>query len=411
MNHRNAVIGFLILAAGILLGTYFFPSIRGFVSGVAPLAAPILPLPESGSPLPFTLPQGFAAYLFAKDLPGARVLARDPRGTLVVSLSGEGRIVALPDTNNDGVADTAITILEKLDEPHGMVFRCDPLRPTDSLGDDCVLFVAEKTAVRSYAYDAQTYSARLIEKLTDLPGGGGHSTRSLLLHPDGRHLLVAIGSSCNVCRESDPRRAAMLSIDLETKKVTTFATGLRNTVFLALSPLDGQIWGADMGRDLLGDELPPDEINLIKEGGTYGWPNCYGKNVHDADFDKNTYIRNPCMEPLEKASLIDIPAHSAPLGLAFIPEEGWPEAYRLDLLIAYHGSWNRSIPTGYKVVRVELDSKRVPTGKIKDFMTGFFTDQGKVMGRPVALLAEPGGVLFVSDDRAGAIYRIQKTTE
>lgn len=416
MNQRWKAVGLIVFLACILLGVYFFPSIRNFFSGVAPLIPPTPALPQSGSSLPFALPEGFAAHLFAQDLPGARVLTRDPRGTLVVSLPGEGTIVALPDRNSDGVADEAVTILRGLDGPHGIVFRCGAVGPTDSSGDDCVLYVAEKTAVRSYAYIAPTYSATLIEKLAELPGGGGHSTRSLLLHPDGRHLLVAIGSSCNVCRESDPRRAAILSIDLGTKKVTTFATGLRNTVFMALNPLDGQIWGADMGRDLLGDELPPEEINIITEGGNYGWPNCYGKNVHDTDFDpeadasrRNGAGKNTCINM--QASLLDIPAHSAPLGLAFIPEEGWPEEYRLDLLVAYHGSWNRSIPTGYKVVRVELDQKGVPTGKITDFMTGFLTPKGSLVGRPVALLAEPGGTLFVSDDRAGAIYRIRKIAE
>ena len=172
---------------------------------------------------------------------------------------------------------------------------------------------------------------------------------------------------------------------------------------MAIHPVTGEIWGTDMGRDLLGDDVPPDEVNIIREGGNYGWPICYGKNIHDADFDKNTYIRNPCMEPFEQPSQIDIPAHSAPLGIAFIPEEGWPEEYWHDILVAYHGSWNRSVPTGYKIVRIDEH------GIATDFMTGFM-DGGEVLGRPVGLLVEPGGALYISDDRAGVIYKVARTS-
>ncbi len=160
-----------------------------------------------------------------------------------------------------------------------------------------------------------------------------------------------------------------------------------------------------MGRDLLGDNIPPDEINIIEEGKNYGWPICYGKNIHDDQFDKNTYIRNPCMEPFETPSSIDLQAHSAPLGLAFFPEEGWPEEYWHDLLVAYHGSWNRTEPTGYKIVRMRLDNE----GKYEateDFITGWLNGKNEALGRPVDILIQPGGLMYISDDKAGVIYRI-----
>jgi glucose/arabinose dehydrogenase len=160
-----------------------------------------------------------------------------------------------------------------------------------------------------------------------------------------------------------------------------------------------------MGRDFLGDNLPPDEINILEKGKNYGWPNCYGKNIHDTVFDKNTYIRNPCMEPFETPSLIDLPAHSAPLGLAFVPSgKGWPKEYEGNLLVAYHGSWNRTVPTGYAIRRFVLDSKNNVV-KDEDFVSGWLTEKG-VLGRPADLKFASDGTLYVSDDRAGLVYRI-----
>jgi glucose/arabinose dehydrogenase len=178
---------------------------------------------------------------------------------------------------------------------------------------------------------------------------------------------------------------------------------------MAINPHSGAIWGTEMGRDLLGDNIPPDEINIIKEGANYGWPICYGKNIHDTEFDKNTYFRNPCMEPFETPSSIDVPAHSAPLGLAFIPKS-WPTEYRNDLLVAYHGSWNRSVPTGYKIVRYRFDANGTYQG-VEDFITGWFTKDGTALGRPVGIVIATNGMTYISDDKAGVIYRLAPPTQ
>ena len=398
---RNVWIGILVIVGLAIVGYFAYPTLKG----IAPILSPTPPL--RGESLPFNVPNGFRATLYTSDAPGARVIVRDPDNTIVASLMNEGEIAAYPDENGDGIADERISILTGLDSPHGIQFRCGVLGTLTDNPDECYLFVAEESRVAMYSYNAETNSASFERTLIELPDDGGHFTRSLFLHPDGKRLLVSIGSSCNVCIEADERRAAILAVDMVTGDYTVYAKGLRNTVFMALNPLDGTLWGTDMGRDWLGDDIPPDEVNIIREGGNYGWPICYGKNVHDTDFDKNTYIRDPCSEPFETPPLVDIPAHSAPLGIAFLFGYGWPLAYRGSALVAYHGSWNRSEPAGYKIVRVPVDESGA-VGEPLDFMTGFLTSDGTVLGRPAGIMAEPNAV-YVTDDRADAIYMISYT--
>ena len=367
------------------------------------------PLPQ-GELAPLEAPDGFVATIYSRETPGARVMTRDQKGTLLVSLTSAGKIVALPDLNSDGVADETRTVLQGLNEPHGILVVCTDTGFESADQDACTLYVAETGALKSYTYDADTFTVGEGEELAVLPTEGvGHSTRTLLLHPNGRDLLIAVGSSCNVCEEKDAHRAAILSYDLVDKEIATFATGLRNTVFMAIDPVTGKVWGTDNGRDMIGDDIPPDEVNIIEAGRSYGWPYCYGDNVYDTDFNREAESICTTMT----SPHIALQAHSAALGLAFVPEEGWPEEMRNDLLIAYHGSWNRSTPTGYKVVRFDLEEEgaRAAVGGPVDFLSGFLkgTNTDAAIGRPAGVLAEPGGVVFVSDDRAGAVYRIVYT--
>lgn len=368
------------------------------------------PLP-AGDRAPLTVPDGFTATIFSRATPGARVMARDPKGALLVSETSAGKVVALPDLDGDQKADEVITVLEGLTKPHGILVACPDTGNASADQDACVLYVAETGALKTYAYDADTYTAMYQDTIATFPTGEGHFTRTLLMHPDGTRLLASIGSDCNVCTETDPRRATVQAIDLATHAMATFASGLRNTVFMAINPMDGSVWGTDNGRDVIGDDTPPDEVNIIRAGASYGWPLCYGANVHDTDFDKKQYFVDPCAG--EVPPHIELPAHAAALGLAFVPEEGWPEGWGNDLLVAEHGSWNRSTPAGYKVVRIDLDEKGNPIGSQEDVVTGFLpagsVDTDDAIGRPVGLLAEPGGVVYISDDRAGAIYRIALT--
>ena len=185
--------------------------------------------------------------------------------------------------------------------------------------------------------------------------------------------------------------------------IKTVATGLRNAVFFTWNPIDGALWATENSRDLLGDDVPPDELNIVTAGQDYGWPWCYGQKILDTSLNNPAATRERCQR--SSAPAVEIPAHSAPLGLTFIPEEGWPEEYWSDLIVAYHGSWNRSEPTGYKLVRIKLDERGRYQGT-EDFVTGWLQADGTTLGRPVGVYAEPGGVLFVTDDKAGLIYKI-----
>ncbi len=406
---KKALITTLILcgaAALILLAVFSWKNLRGI--GPAFRMPPqdiaqLIERPRSGAnaiDIPLTLPSGFSISVFAKGLGSPRVMVLDPAGNLLVSIPHQGRVVALPDRNSDGTADAVVTVISGLNRPHGLAFRCAP---------ECRLYIAEEDQVSVNSYDQKDLKAVKEKKIADLPRGGNHVTRTLLFlpKPNNDQLLVSVGSSCNVCIEKDWRRAKILVVPAEGGSPKTFASGLRNAVFMTVRPKTNQVWVTEMGRDFLGDDLPPDEVNIMEQGRNYGWPFCYGKNVHDDDFDPGH--SQTCREPETVPSYIDIPAHAAPLGLAFFPEKGWPEEFRNDLLVAYHGSWNRSIPTGYKIVRYRLD-KEGKYRSAEDFVSGWLTREGNSLGRPVDIMIQPEGTIFVSDDKAGVIYRITRSS-
>ena len=395
---------FVLCCAGLLawLAVFSWKNLRGAGPALRSPGVDIVRLIEklnADSPdVPLSLQWGFSLSIFAKGLADPRVMVLDPADNLLVSVPSQGRVVALPDRDRDGRADTVVTVVDGLDRPHGMALRCTPA---------CMLYIAEEGQVNAFSYDMKTMKAAKQKKIADLPAHGGHATRTLLFLPGlpDDQLLIAVGSSCNVCAEEDWRRAKVLVVSAGGGPLRTFASGLRNTVFMAIRPETKEVWATEMGRDYLGDELPPDEINIIASGRNYGWPFCYGKNVHDDDFD--SAMKASCEEPETYPSHIDIPAHSAPLGLSFVPEEGWPAGFRNNLLVAYHGSWNRSVPTGYKIVRYRLDAAGNFL-RVDDFLTGWLTKEGTALGRPVDIMARPGGTVFVSDDKAGVIYRITR---
>ncbi len=343
---------------------------------------------SSSSNVPFILPGSFKAGVFAANIPNARDLEFSPDGTLLVSLTSQGKVVALPDTNGDGKADEVVEVVSRLDRPHGIAFYQGKL------------YIAFLTGVNRYAWNEENLSATFEKKIIDIPYNGGHFSRSLVFDKTGK-LFVTIGSSCNVCDEKNEWLASVIVTDKDGSNARVFAKGLRNSVFLAMNPGTHELWAADMGRDFLGDDLPPEEINIIREGTNYGWPICYGNKVHDTNFDKNVYIRNPCEDTV--APIYEFQAHSAPLGITFIQSAQFPPQWQGDLLVAYHGSWNRSIPTGFKVVRMDVEGNTVKGEE--DFITGFL-DGSTASGRPVDLVFDSQGSLFLSDDKAGAVYKI-----
>jgi len=399
MRKKVVVIAVVIVIAVVAMwaARFYWENLRGILPAISKPDQDIRELlDKTGAPL--TLPNGFKISIFADNVPDARVLAFDDKKHLWVSQTKQGTISRLI-IKNDQVTGHVIEF-KNLNNPHGIAF--DPANYS-------ILYIAEEHRISKVNLSSRE---RELETIHTFPEGTGHYTRTIRFGPDQR-LYISIGSSCNVCRENDSKRATILSMGKGGGggDVNIFARGLRNAVFFVWHPLTEEMWATEMGRDLLGDDLPPDEINIVKAplNGVprfYGWPVCYGKNIHDIDFDKNTYIRNPCQEPFETPSYIDLPAHSAPLGLAFIPPSfSWQREYWYNLIVAYHGSWNRTAPTGYKLVRVKLNESGEYLGT-EDFISGWLTSKNDVLGRPVDVLVEEDGTMFVSDDKAGVIYKI-----
>ncbi len=328
--------------------------------------------------------KGWKVSVFAGGLGGPRHMATDEAGNIFVSLTSGGKVVALPDRDRDGVADEPVTFADGLNKPHGLAFRG---------GELVVAETGRVSVLKDTDKDLKADSKEVI--IDDIPVGEGHFTRSIAISPSG-DIFVSVGSSCNACVEKDKRRAAVLKA--AGKKTALYATGLRNSVGIAIHPDTKDLWGADNGTDYLGEDLPPEELNRIVEGGDYGWPYCYGDKVPDPNMGSAERCRDTV--PID----LGMQAHSAPLGIAFGKGLRSPDRFKDSLFIAFHGSWNRSVPTGYKVVAVPFKDGR-PSGKAIDVITGWLTKDGP-WGRPVQPLVGKDGALYISDDYAGVIYRV-----
>jgi len=365
------------------------------VSG-APLEAVVLDVPDIFRQGPFrqervlNVPPGFAVSVFAAGFKAPRFMAVGPGGDLYLSDPPTGKIFVVPDRDGNGIADRVVPFATGLGRPHGLAFHGQDLY---------VAAIGQLFRLRDSDGDLNSDKVETIS--TDVPGAGGHWTRSVVVGPDSK-LYLSAGSSCNACIEDDPERAAILRFDGSGGEAEIYATGLRNSVGLAFHPRTGELWASENGRDWLGDDLPPEEINRIREGGDYGWPFCYGRRVPDPEFGSS----ERCRETISPEVLMQ--AHSAPLGIGFGFAADFPERYRDMLYVAFHGSWNRSVPTGYKLVGIPFHGGR-PAGPAVDLVTGWL--QGAtVWGRPVDPVVGADGALYLTDDRAGAIYRITAST-
>jgi glucose/arabinose dehydrogenase len=332
-------------------------------------------------PRTLNLPRGFRAQLFVAGLAGPRLLAFDEQGVLHVTLTRAGSVVALPDRDGDGQADAVVTVREGLDRPHGLAFR------------DGWLYVAESGRVVRLRGEAGALERPTLEPVvSELPAGGNHFTRTLGFGPDGG-LYVSIGSSCNVCVEPDSRRAAILRFEPDGSGGRIYARGLRNAVGFTWQPGSGALVATNNGRDFLGDDLPPETLNVVHDGDDFGWPRCHLGRLVDPDYGRGDACAGVA------APRAEMQAHAAPLGLAFYPDA-------TSVLVAEHGSWNRSVPVPPRVERVVLR----PDGSsaVEPFAGGWQLGAGEASrwGRPVDVAAGPDGTLYVSDDGAGAIYRL-----
>jgi len=323
----------------------------------------------------------FDIGIAATDVPSARMLAQSPTGDLVVSQLFEGKVSRLVDRDGDGVFDDRISILRNLDGPHGLAF----------IGD--VLYVATTEQILRLDPWWDGSSAR---EIAQLPAGGEHITRTLAAGPDGK-LYVSIGSSCDACIEDDRRRAAILRLDPDGGALEPVAQGIRNAVGMTWSPYDGQLWVTENGRNDLGDEIPPDELDVVRIGADYGWPDCYGDRVPVPGVAAE---RCAGTEP----SALTLAAHIAPLGLAFYETDRAPPEYRGDLFVALHGSAERSTPIGYELVRVPFRDGR-PQPPVT-FARGWLVDDDS-WGRPMNPFVARHGTLYLSDDKGGVIYWIR----
>jgi len=353
-----------------------------------PLEVPQALLP----PQPIALPTGFAITVYAKGLNSPRMMAVGPDGQLYGAERGAGRIVRLPDRDQNGVSDNLEVVAQNLNSPSSLAFYRDGS-----------LYVGETTRIlRLSGPDTQGVFQKTETIIDSLPSGG-HTTRTVLFSPDWSTLFVSIGSSCNVCIEEDSRRAAIMAYNPDGSNGRLFARGLRNAVGITFRPGTTELWASNNGRDLLGDDLPPETINLVHEGDDFGWPLCHSGRIVDPDFGNST----SCDGVTKPA--VEMQAHSAPLGLTFYRGQQFPEQYRGDLFVAFHGSWNRSVPTGYKVVRIPINGGT--PGAVQDFAVGWLPENGQQWGRPVDVITGSDGSLFVSDDGGGMIYRIFYTGE
>jgi glucose/arabinose dehydrogenase len=337
---------------------------------------------------PLSVPPGFRVGVFASGLNAPRFMTLDPSGTLLVSIPNEGRVVALPDRTGDGTADDVVTVARDLDLPHGLAFR----------GGD--LYVAETGRILRFRYDpARLRASGAVVVVARLPSREHHWTRTIVFGGDGR-LYVAVGSSCNICRETDPRRAAVIRYEADGTREHLFAGGLRSVVGLAVHPRTGALWATVNERDWRGDAAPPDYVTELRDGAHYGWPDCFvsgGAATPDPERAGGRACAGVALPTLE------IPPHSVPLGLAFYTGRRFPAAYHGRLFVAYHGSRTGLPPSGYKVVTVTPRPGQPP--RVEDFVTGWRRDT-RVRGRPVDLLVGADGALYVSDDHAGVIHRV-----
>jgi glucose/arabinose dehydrogenase len=405
-NHQKRNIALVVIALVLLSAIgyviYWIVNNTAFLSGKLnqqqlnsnnqnQLSAPFKLVPQMVGGKELFAPEGFKISIYSTGIKGARFFAFAPDGTMFVGSNTGDSIYAIP--NNNGSAGTPVVIEDNLNTPHSVYYYN---------GD---LYLAEQIRVSVYRgiKSDGTYNSK--EVLVDnLPGGnkltgGGHTTRTVVIGPDNK-MYVSVGSSCNVCIEDDNRRATIMRYNLDGTGGEIYASGLRNTVGFSFN--DGKLWGLDMGRDQIGDDIPPEEVNIIEQGKNYGWPYCYGDKINNPEYkDKAEYCKTQTQAPV-----LGLQAHYAPLGIAFENEAAkasWPSVFSGGFFGAMHGSWNRTVPTGYKVIWV--DTKSSPM-KEYNFITGWLDGSG-AWGRPVGVGFDPAGNMYISDDKQNLIYKVQ----
>jgi len=332
------------------------------------------------------LPPGFRIAVYASGVPGARSMVLGTHGTLFVGTRNRGKVYAVLDRDGNHQADKVFTIAEGLNMPNGVAFR------------NSSLYVAEVNRILRFdrIEEKLEMPGKPVTVIDTFPTDRSHGWKFIRFGPDGL-LYVPIGAPCNICDPGDPY-ASIHRLQPDGTGLEVFARGVRNTVGFDWHPETGELWFTDNGRDWLGDDLPPDELNLAPRPGLhFGYPAWHGKDVRDPEYGdrmgKEAFVP-PALE---------LEAHVAPLGMRFYTGTMFPVRYQNQIIIAEHGSWNRSVPVGYRLVLVRLAGNRVIDHEI--FAEGWLRNGG-AWGRPVDVLVLSDGSLLTSDDKAGVIYRI-----
>ena len=336
---------------------------------------------------------GFQLTVYSNDVPLARWPLATEAGDLIISRTRANAVVLLErDRDRDGRPDGSRSLLEDLQGPHGLALH------------DGWLYIAERTAIGRIRFDIadRAHQRQTMQHIvTDLTADGFHQTKTIGFGPDG-WLYLSQGSTCNVCIEDDKRRATVMRMRPDGTQREVVATGLRNSVGFDWAPWDGALYATENGRDLLGEDSPPDELNRIEPGGFYGWPFVHG--------DWHSAIRISVTDTTRRSQRAIPPVHAfrphnAPLGIRFLRGANLPVGYERTALVALHGSWNRRTLDGYKVVALDWQ----PDGRIveRDFVTGFLSADG-VIGRPAGVTQGPDGDIFITDDYAGVVYRVRR---
>ena len=333
------------------------------------------------------LPEGFQIAYYAKDVENARSLALGTNGTVFVGSRNAGNVYALVDKNKDQVADEKFVIASGLNSPNGVAFR------------DGALYVAEINRVLKFENiesNLQNPPAPVVVN-DQFPTDGHHGWKYIAFGPEGK-LYVPVGAPCNICKSKNPIFASITRMNPDGSNVEIFANGIRNTVGFAWHPQTNELWFTDNGRDWLGDNRPPDELNRAPQKDMhFGYPHCHGNDIPDPKYGNE----GDCQKYTPPVQ--ELGPHVAALGMKFYTGDMFPSKYKNQIFIAEHGSWNRSSPLGYRIMMVTLDGNKALGYSV--FAEGWL-DGRSVKGRPVDILVMADGALLVSDDDADAVYRI-----
>ena len=357
-------------------------------------------IPRPAGAMPQALP-GFKVDLFAEGLNNPRLVTTAPNGDLFVVESNPGQILVFHGITADGKAQSQQTFTTGLRQPFGIAFY--PPGPNPQY-----VYVGNTDSVVRFAYQNGDLKARGDAEtiVPTLPSGaGGHITRNVAFSRDGKEMFVSVGSASNIAdtdtTPAEHNRADILVANPDGSNLHVYASGIRNPVGLTIDPKTGELWTSVNERDMLGDNLPPDYITHVQEGGFYGWPWYYtGGNPDPRMNGKHPELKDKTIVPD-----VLLEPHNASLELTFYEGKQFPSQYTGDIFAAEHGSWNRSVRTGYEVILVPVHDGKA-TGEYEDFLTGFVTPEGGVWGRPVGVAVASDGSLIVTDDGSNSIWRV-----